>query len=149
MFTCMRVFLENKLQKGRYVFCITVIVFDSVTTSPLQHGHCDWLPYVQSFLPSQSWLSCASCHRLFKELAEDSVMVMAKVEGISMKSFLVSKKDTKRILSFFSLVVGMSLCDAWNHCSHLATSLNEVSIFWAMESSNSGAHQHWAFNGVR
>lgn len=39
-------------------------------------------------------------------------MVMAKVEGISMKSFLVSKKDTKRILSFFSLVVGVSLCDA-------------------------------------
>lgn len=106
MFICIRAFLEGKLWEYRYVFGIVAIVVDSLTSSPPHHGHCGWLPYGQSLLLSQSWLSCAPCQGWVKEWARDSVMVMAEVEGTSMKDFLTSKKESR--LPFFSSL--LSLC---------------------------------------
>lgn len=103
----------RKQALGRqYVFGKMVIVVNSLTSSS----------------PSWSLRLTPSCPVpvLLREWAGDSVMVIAKIGGTSLKGFLASKKDKK--VSLLTLLIAVPVCDAWSHWSHLATSQRKQSV---------------------
>lgn len=95
IFTCIRAFLESKPWENRYDFGMTLIVVDSLTSSP---SHPTPVTVVDSLCPVFPTKPLVTFLCSLPGIGYG--MDMAKVGGTSMKCFFASKKDTKRRLSF-------------------------------------------------
>lgn len=143
-----RAFLESKLwEDGKYIWGIKVVVIDFLTSSQPHQGHHSWAPVSSpSLLLRQSWHWMLLCSDW-------------QINGPAIQSWLVLKELLWRV----SLLLRKTPREGYHfssaHCCVCMWCLellqlscyqpeNEVCMFQATESSSSGDHTLWTFNGI-